>query len=356
MSQSRAIRSGASAIFRQPLVMLAELAWRWTLSTAVLVLGAYSLLLFLHSLPVTDRDMFGLSGVIPSLFWQTVAHIFSGSGPKMLRIVIVLAIGFTALWWLAASFGRTATLRALVDDSEAAERQKLPLRLRTVFAVNALRVLLGFTAAVAYVAAFLLAFSISGMRAEVGSAVPGAAAKFYLLFVPLAIIIGSIWSLLNWYLALTPVVDAGAALPSPSDTFLPNNALGRFFEAAMLSRRRASQFAWVGFVFGTLRLVLYAAAWFVFLTVAGLLAEVPGGVVLGVLFLLALVYSVISDLLGLVRIAAYLRIVAWDAELLAAPPRPPTPPITESPPTALAETEYLNLPQFPAGPPPEPAG
>src|SRR5437660_12171034 len=109
MSRSRAIRSGCTAILRQPLVMLAELAWRWTLATAIIALGTYSLLLFLHSLPVTDRDMFGLSGLIPALFWQTVAHIFSGSGPKVIRIAIILAVGYSVLWWLAASFGRAAT-------------------------------------------------------------------------------------------------------------------------------------------------------------------------------------------------------------------------------------------------------
>src|SRR5436305_122115 len=113
MSQSRAIRSGVSAIVRQPLIMLAELAWRWTLAAAVITVGAYSFLLFLHSLPVSDLDMFGLSGLIPSLFWQTVAHIFNGSGPKMIRITAILILAYAGLWWLAASFGRTATLRAL---------------------------------------------------------------------------------------------------------------------------------------------------------------------------------------------------------------------------------------------------
>jgi len=39
MSRSRAIRSGVIAIARQPLIMLAELAWRWTLATSILVLG-----------------------------------------------------------------------------------------------------------------------------------------------------------------------------------------------------------------------------------------------------------------------------------------------------------------------------
>jgi len=301
--------------------------------------------------------MFGLSGVIPSLFWQTIAHIFSGSGPKMMRIAVILVIGFSALWWLAASFGRTATLRALAqgtaEASKAAEpRMFRPLRLRPVFTLNAFRVLLGFTTALAYMAAFLLAFSASGMRAE--SAASGAAGKFYLLFVPLAVIIGSVWSMLNWYLSLAPVVAAGTPADSSSPSICSASALSSFFDSAMLSRRRGSQFAWVGFVFGILRLMLFTAAWFVFLAIAGLLAQLPGGVAWGVLFLLALVYSFISTALNLVRLAAYLRIVEWDADLLAAPLAPLAEAPTATPATPV-EAEYPNLSQFPAEPPPEPA-
>jgi len=359
MSRSRAIRSGATAIIRQPLVMLAELAWRWTLATALLVLGAYSVLLFLHSLPVTDRDMFGLSGVIPALFWQTLAHIFSGSGPKMVRIAIILSVGFSLLWWLAASFGRAATLRVLAQTTTQAqatgESQETisRLRMRTVFAFNGLRVLLGFTAAMAYVAAFLLAFSASGMSAETGGGTSGAAGKFYLLFFPLALLIGTTWSLLSWYLSLAPIVAAATpAYSRPSPSFAPR-AVSSVLDAAMLCRRQPAQFAWVGFVLGCLRLALYAAAWFVLLAIVGLLAALPGGIVLGVLLLLALLYSLVSTAVNLVRVAAYLRIVEWDAEAQAAPP----PLIVEPPiatPPAPAETEFPSLSQFPTEPPPEP--
>src|SRR5205823_48640 len=102
-------------------VIMAELAWRWALATSMLVLGTYSLLLFLHSTPVTNGDMFGLSGIVPSLFWQTIVHIFRGSGQKLLRIGVVLVAAFSILWWLAASMGRVATLQALVRSVDAAD-------------------------------------------------------------------------------------------------------------------------------------------------------------------------------------------------------------------------------------------
>src|SRR5437588_8118452 len=123
MSRSHAIRSSVDTLLRQPLVIIAELAWQWALATAMLVLGTYSLLLFLHSTPVTNGDVFGLSGIVPSLFWQTIVHIFSGSGPKLLRIGVVLAGAFSFLWWLAASAGRAATLQALARNAGAANNR-----------------------------------------------------------------------------------------------------------------------------------------------------------------------------------------------------------------------------------------
>jgi hypothetical protein len=105
MSKSHAVRSGFSAIFRDPLVYIAELAWRWTYAVASALLIAYGVLLFLNSLPVSARDAFGLSGIIPGLFVEALANIFRGSGPKMLRMAAMLFAGLGLLWFLAASLG-----------------------------------------------------------------------------------------------------------------------------------------------------------------------------------------------------------------------------------------------------------
>src|SRR5205085_12519031 len=144
MSRSQAIRSGVKSLVRQPLVIIAELAWRWSLATAMLALSVYSLLLFLHSTPVTNGDMFGLSGIVPSLFWQTLVHIFRGSGPKLVRISVLLLAAFSMLWWLAASTGRAATLQALTSHDDAAERRFNSATIRTILKLNGLRVLLAF--------------------------------------------------------------------------------------------------------------------------------------------------------------------------------------------------------------------
>src|SRR4051812_16860651 len=102
MSRSKAVRTGFTAIFREPAIFAAELAWRWTFSVAALLVLIYALLMFLQSLAVTDSDYFGLIGFIPGTAASALANIFHGSGPKMLRVALALWLGLTFLWWLAA--------------------------------------------------------------------------------------------------------------------------------------------------------------------------------------------------------------------------------------------------------------
>src|SRR5579872_2900939 len=104
MAECRAVSAGFSAAFRRPAVWLAELAWRWAFAVSAWLLIAYGVLLFLGSVPVSDADMFGLSGVIPSRVVPTIIHIFAGSGPKMLRLALALLVSLCLLSFLATSF------------------------------------------------------------------------------------------------------------------------------------------------------------------------------------------------------------------------------------------------------------
>src|SRR5260221_3155391 len=115
MAECRAVSAGFSAAFRRPAIFAAEIAWRWAFTVAAWLLVVYGVLLFLKSVPVTDADMFGLSGIIPGRVGATILHILSGSGPKMFRVAIALLIGVSFLSWIANSIGRAAVLRALLS-------------------------------------------------------------------------------------------------------------------------------------------------------------------------------------------------------------------------------------------------
>src|ERR1043166_3936470 len=114
MAECNAIRTGFSTAFRRPSLFAAELAWRWAFDFAAWLLIAYGILLFLRSVPVSDADMFGLSGIIPGRVGATILHILAGSGPKMVRVAFALLVGLSLLSWMANSLGRSAVLRAML--------------------------------------------------------------------------------------------------------------------------------------------------------------------------------------------------------------------------------------------------
>lgn len=312
MSKSHAVREGFAAIFRDPLVYLAELAWRWTYTIAAGLVVTYGLLLFLNSLPVSDRDLFGLSGIVPGLYGAALANIFKGSGPKMVRLAMMLSLSLGLLWFLAASLGRSATLTALL---------RKPARLRPIFRLHAMRLIIGSAAWIAYVGAFAVAASAA--RFENGPGYhPG---KFYLVFLLLSLVISSAWSSASWYLSLGPILSVRNS----------TGTLDSLYDAAALVRRQPRQFSWVGIFYGVLRAVIWFVAFFSLLIALASVAAAPPGVTTAVLILFLAAYSAVSSFLYLARMGSYLRILEWDrasdeAERLrlqtpATPPMPSRP-------------------------------
>ena len=289
MSRSKAVRTGFASIFRDPLVFAGELAWRWTFAIAAWLLVAYALLMFLQSLTVTDRDYFGLLGIIPGTLRAALEHIFHGSGPKLVRIGVALWFGLSLLWWLAASAGRAATLNALMPASKVRFTQMLRL--------NALRAGLSAMAGLAY----LGAIAAGAMYASV----PGGhdESKFYLVSMPLIVLVSVVWSTLAWYLSIAPIVAAQRG----------TTAMDSLFEAAALTRRQPAQFTWVGFCYGGLRYVAGVIGFFVLLAMVSATASLPSGSSWAVLIAWAAAFSFVSTLIGTARLAAMVRIVQWDA-------------------------------------------
>lgn len=308
MSRSKAVRSGFSALFREPLVYAAELAWRWTYGIAATLLTLYGVLLFLSTLPVSDRDLFGLSGLVPGLYAEALASIFKGSGPKMLRLALMLALGLGTLWFVAASFGRAATLSSLTGK---------PAPVRTILRLHFLRLLVGLAAWIAYAGAFAVAASASRFENGQGYHV----GQFYLMFLMGSLFISFAWNSASWYLALGPLF----AIRNGTGT------LDSLYDAAVLVRRHPRQFSWVGIVYGLMRTVAWFAAFFMFFTAISVAAQAPEGTVTAVLILFFAVYSALTSLLYLARMSSYLRILDWDEEERLRPPVPVAAPVPRRP-------------------------
>ena len=295
MSQSKAIRSGISVVMKNPSAWLAEVIWHWAYDCTMLVLVVYSIYQFLDSLVVSDADVFALGTGFPPFVSSAMVHIFHGTGPKMVMLAAVVAIGMAIFWLCAATLGRAATLTAL-----------LPARVVTlgpIFRLNLFRVLLSVLAGFAVLGAALLAHSVSQQPdGMVPSTSPD---RFQLVFLPLWIMMMMAWSSVSWYLVLAPLL---AALRG-------TDALSSLLDAHQLVRGRGRQFAWVGFGFWVMRLVAGVAAFVVFFSIVlGTLQLAPIAFVVAVIFWAA-AYSLVLQFLNLARLAAILRIMEWDGEI-----------------------------------------
>ena len=105
---------GFRAIFRRPSFGLAEIAWRWSFGVAAALLLAFSFFTFLDTLPVGKSDLLLLRSRQPFLIFRAMAHIVRGSAFRAVGAAIVLALTLGAAWIVLASFGRAATVNALI--------------------------------------------------------------------------------------------------------------------------------------------------------------------------------------------------------------------------------------------------
>jgi hypothetical protein len=293
MAECHAIRAGFSTAFRRPAIFAAELAWRWAFTAAAWLLIAYGVLLFLRSVPVSDADMLGLSGIIPGRVLPTIAHILAGSGPKMVRVAFALLAGVTLLSWFSYSLGRSAVLRAVLDRDGSSRR---------LFGLNLLRTFCSLLVTLSYAGCVYLIFR-AGQTQDSAHAASGAK-DFTLLFAALAFLISWLWGKLDGRLTLANVFllrdDAGVA--------------HSIVRATEVSIRRMRQFAWIGLVFGFIKLVLWVGVFFATLTAFSMFAPLSAGLAWCAVFVVLMVYSALANFFSVGALAAQVRVIDWDEQ------------------------------------------
>ena len=192
-------------------------------------------------------------------------------------------------WIIIASLGRAATLKTLI---EYLRRSHGRVRLTSLLALNALRAVTFLAAAVGIVGALLAA------RAASSSADPSPGSAL-LIFWMLIMLVGLACSLLNWYLSLAAifVVKDGAS------TFAALAA------AIDLCRSRTGSIAAALTWFGVAHTAVFVVASSAAAVPLGFSEVLPGGVVLGGLLLVALLYFAAVDFLYVGRLAAYVFMI-----------------------------------------------
>ncbi len=264
--------------------------WRWSFGAAAGALVTVAMLRFLASLSVTDGDLLGLRSRIPQLMSDAILHIFEGSGPRLLRLVLIVTPAVSALWILAASAGRAATLRAMLRDVPASFTRRHDLG--SLLAVNFLRVAVTLLGWMAMVGSAILA----GLAASIGD--EPSVLLFNVVFLGLLFLVSLCWSTLNWYLSLAPIFVV-------RDN---RGALGAVADAVHLVRRRGGDFTSVSTLYGLLKLFLVGVATVVSLLPLAFIAEWPWQITASLFVVITLAYFAVADLLYIARLGSYLAI------------------------------------------------
>lgn len=305
------LRDGFAALRHEPMLLAAELTWRWCFGLSAWGLAVISLALFLDSIRISPRDELLLRSLQPHLLANTLSRMFQGSLSRFLVAQAVLLLGMTLLWSLAATAGRAATLHRLVamfrldsdDAAQSSEWHFVPIfflqLLRAIWSLIALAVAVGLL--------------VCGMgMAMLKNPHPLRAALALPLGFAAVCCMGIV---LNWLFGVAPLfcVRNGAG------------AMEAVEQTADFSQRHAGRVCLLGLQFFALRMVWMGTMLLAVLSPLSVLGWIGAGWIALLMALVAMAYFAGADLLYLARLAAYVSLAEGDSpptlwESASAPP------------------------------------
>jgi len=252
------------------------------------------------------------------------------------------------LWIIAASIGRATTVRAMLDSIRAKLAGKVeamgvavknetePITgpsgweaVATLGRLNFLRVSLALATIIAVLGASILAgFASSGKDPHPG--------LVFLLFLPLALLVGFAWFVLNWVLSL-------AAIFAVKNGGGPVDAISG---AVSLCRDRPGAIAAVSTWTGLAHMVAFVGATTVVSIPMGLAGLLPWRLVVLAILAVTIAYFAVADWIYTARLAGYVTIIEMPEDLWK-PAVPPTPPPPAMPIQASIDCDELILSDIP---------
>jgi hypothetical protein len=288
-------QEGFAALRDEPLLLPAELMWRWCFALAAWIIAISATALFLDSLNVSALDRLLLGTAQSSLERSALNHIFHGALLRAIWIKFIVLAGLTVMWSFAAALGRSASLRSLVTMLSGDDRREtFGWQFRPMFQLHLLRALWMWIAVGCLVASVLLGTAMMQQHR------PARAAFFYVFGVALSIVFGVI---LHWILGLAPLFCI-------LDQTRAHNAMSLSLDFCW---RQGGRLFGLSLAFLALRLVWAGSMFFLVLAPTGLSRHVAMGWVLLMMFALLLIYLAGADALYLARLGAYAALAASDA-------------------------------------------
>ena len=334
---------GFRAVFRRPLLTLAEITWRWAVGATATALFFFGLFEYLSSLPVSRGEMLFLRSHQPYLVGQAILHILRGSLSRAVLSLLVATLLLTLVWTVAGSLGRIATLRAMLEYFRGRLAQGLSARhegtradeatehsnpFSPLVSLHVLRAVLLLAAVLGFGGAIVLA----GLVSPDAHPHPGVA---FLAFVAIAGLVWLFWSALNWMLSLAAVF-----VVRDGDDWLQAIAA-----AMVLFRRRTAAVLAVSSWVGMAHLVAFVAATTMVSMPLGFIPLVPWRFAVLAMILITLVYFAIADWLYMARLAGYVCITEMTDEMFA--PLPPPIPVAPTPLQTSIDRDELILSDLP---------
>jgi hypothetical protein len=321
---------GFRAAFRRRSLTLGEIAWRWTMGSTAAALFVFYCVEYLDTLPVSTSDAMLLSTRQPMLVGRAIGHIVQGSLSRAVFAASLVALGLSVVWIIAASFGRLATVRALLDyfheefassfpiviapesaavDDIPEDNPARPRAMRTLIDINFLRVALVLSMALSIASAAILSSLVSTTKMPRPDL---AVILFLLLVVAICLIVSS----LNWWLSL-------AAIFAVRDR---EDALGSLSAAVAFFRERSGAVLAVSTWTGLAHLVAFSVALTAVSFPLAFIRIAPSRLVIAGMIVVALVYFAIADWIYMARLAGYVYIAELPESALAAESLPPESP------------------------------
>jgi hypothetical protein len=327
-------------LFRHPSFGLAEIAWRWSFGAAALLLCAYTLGAYFNSLTVSPGDMFLLRTRQPALIGQAIAHIFRGSGGRLISGILILFLALSLAWIIVASLGRAATLGALHAQFRNAPVDRAA---KTSFAS-----LLGlnFLRAAVLLATFIGSIAALGLGGLAASKDPLAIRTATQFSMALLLVVWGTGYLLNWFLSLAAIFTARVGAVERSSVVHKHS-----FNSAILAAFDFCQHQFVAVLaintwFGFAHLAAAAVAVSLLFLPLSAASILPWQLVLACAGFIALFYFALSDFISVGKFTAYVCLLEFPPEPALSRTSLP-PPV---PPTTAIDPDELILSDLPLAP------
>lgn len=313
MSLTSPTLEGFRAAIRRPSLTFAEISWRWAVGAVAWALFLFSFFEFLNTLLVSNSDAALLRTRHPLLVGRAISHILRGSLNRAVFAMLVATLALCVLWIIAASIGRAATVRALLDYSrerregiDSSDHHASPA-FQSLIGLNFLRVIAALAAILALVGAAILA----SFASPDATPRPGLA---FILFLPFAGLICIVWPTLNWLLSLACIFAVREG----------EDVLGALSAAVAFFREHLGAVSAVSTWTGLAHLVAFSVAGTASSFPLAFIQIAPPRLMIAGVILVTLAYFAVVDWLYIARLAGYIVIADMpEAPAASASPVPP---------------------------------